>query len=170
MTTELALFAYIKMLTQQECDLVHSKMHGTMVEAMHLRFLPSDDEWARCEMPITDTVRQYFGIVHGGASLALAETLAGVGSLHVTGFDPSVRICGTEVSGTHLAMSATEGKVYGRARLLHAGHSTHVWNVEVVGEDGTLLSAERVTNRILYDNRRQTTDNGQQTTDNRACG
>ena len=46
-------------------------------------------------------------------------------------------------------MSATDGKVFGKARLLHAGHSTHVWNVEIVGEDGTVISVERVTNRIL---------------------
>ena len=138
------------MLTQQECDIVHERMHGTMVEAMQIRFLPSDDEYARCEMPITPTVRQYFGILHGGASLALAETLAGVGSLHVIGFNPDGLICGTEVSGTHLQMSNTEGKVYGRARLLHAAHSTHVWNVEILGEDDRLISAERVTNRILW--------------------
>ena len=137
------------MLTQQECDLVHAQMHGTMVEAMQLRFIPSDDQYACCEMPITDTVRQYFGVVHGGAFLSLAETLAGVGSLHVIQFDPSLHICGTEVSGTHLSMSATEGKVIGKARLLHAGRSTHVWNVDIFGEDGRLLSTERVTNRIL---------------------
>ena len=138
------------MLTQKECDLVHAQMHGTMVEAMQLRFIPSDDDFARCEMPITDTVRQYFGVVHGGAYLSLAETLAGVGSLHVTHFDPDVRICGTEVSGTHIAMSDTQGTVYGQARLLHAGRSTHVWNVDILGEDGRLLSTVRVTNRILY--------------------
>ena len=138
------------MLTQQECDLIHSRMHGTMVEAMQVRFLPSDDDVALCEMPITPTVRQYFGVLHGGASLALAETIAGAGSLHLIRFDPQALICGTEVSGTHLQMSATEGKVYGKARLLHAGHSTHVWLVDIVGEDGVLISSERVTNRILW--------------------
>ena len=138
------------MLTQQECDLVHEQMRGTMVEAMQVRFLPTDDEYALCEMPITPAVRQYFGILHGGASLALAETIAGVGSLHLTGFDPQARVCGTEVSGTHLKMSATEGKVYGRARILHAGHTTHVWLVDIVGEDGIVISSERVTNRILW--------------------
>ncbi len=139
------------MLTKEECDFIHSQMHGTMVEAMGVRFLPSDDDVALCEMPISDTVRQYFGILHGGASLALAETIAGAGSLHVLGFNPSARVCGTEVNGTHVAMSSTEGKVYGRARLVHAGHSTHVWTVEIVGEDGSVISVERVTNRILWD-------------------
>ena len=138
------------MLTQQECDLMHHSMHGTMVENMQLHFLPSDDDAARVEMPITDCVRQYRGVVHGGAYLALAETLAGAGSLHVIGFDMTASVIGTEVSGTHLAMSPTEGKIYGAARLLHAGHSTHVWEVRITDKDGTLLSVERVTNRILW--------------------
>lgn len=124
-------------------------MHGTMVEALGIKFLPSDDEYALAEMPINSTTRQYFGILHGGASLTLAETVAGAGSVHLTELDENALICGTEVSGTHIAMSATDGKVFGKARLLHAGHSTHVWNVEIVGEDGTVISVERVTNRIL---------------------
>ena len=138
------------MLTQEECDLMHRSMYGTMVENMQLHFLPSDDDAARVEMPITDRVRQYRGVVHGGAYLALAETVAGAGSLHVIGFDMKASVIGTEVSGTHLAMSPTEGKVYGAARLLHAGKSTHVWEVRITDADGTLLSVERVTNRILW--------------------
>lgn len=124
-------------------------MHGTMVETLGIKFLPSDDEYALAEMPINSTTRQYFGILHGGASLTLAETVAGAGSVHLTELDENALVCGTEVSGTHIAMSATDGKVFGKARLLHAGHSTHVWNVEIVGEDGTVISVERVTNRIL---------------------
>jgi hypothetical protein len=79
----------------------------------------------------------------------LAETIAGVGSLHLTNYDETFAVCGTEVNASHVAMSATEGKVYGKARLVHAGRSTHVWNVDIVGEDGTVISAERVTNRII---------------------
>ena len=97
------------MLTKEECDLLNARMHGTMVEAMGIKFLPSDDDIALAEMPITDAVRQYFGILHGGASLTLAETVAGAGSVHLTGLDESVYVCGTEVSGTHLQMSATSG-------------------------------------------------------------
>lgn len=137
------------MLTQQECDFLHSRMHGTLIEALGMRFLPSDDEYAIAEMPISPATRQYLGILHGGASLALAETIAGVGSLHITNFDESYAVCGTEVNASHVAMSATEGKVYGKARLIHGGKSTHVWNVDIVGEDGAIISAERVTNRII---------------------
>ncbi len=138
------------MLTQSECDILNSKMIGTMVEALGIRFLPSDDDVALAEMPIDGRTRQYFGILHGGASLTLAETVAGAGSVHLTGLDEQCLVCGTEVSGTHLAMSPMEGKVYGKATLLHGGKSTHVWNVEIVDEYGNLISVERVTNRILH--------------------
>lgn len=124
-------------------------MKGTMIEALGMRFIPTDDEYAVAEMPISSATRQYLGVLHGGASLTLAETIAGVGSLHLTQYDENLAICGTEVSGSHVAMSATEGVVFGKARLIYAGKSTHVWNVDIVGEDGTIISVERVTNRII---------------------
>ena len=137
------------MLTQKECDFLHSRMRGTMIEALGIRFIPTADDIAVAEMPISPSTKQYMGILHGGASLTLAETIAGVGSLHLIGYDEAYAVCGTEVSGSHVAMSAKEGKVYGKARLVHAGKSTHVWNVDIVDEDGKILSAERVTNRII---------------------
>ena len=147
------------MLTQEQCDFLHSRMKGTLIETLGMRFIPTDDEYAVAEMPISPATRQYRGILHGGASLTLAETIAGVGSLHLTQYDEAYAVCGTEVSGSHVAMSATEGKVYGKARLLHAGKGTHVWNVDIVGEDGTLISTERVTNRIIKINNQQLTVN-----------
>lgn len=137
------------MLTQEECDFLHTRMKGTLIEALGMRFIPTNDEYAVAEMPISPSTRQYLGILHGGASLSLAETIAGVGSLHLTHFDPDYAVCGTEINASHVAMSTTEGKVYGKAKLVYAGKSTHVWTVDIVGEDGTIISAERVTNRII---------------------
>lgn len=141
---------FYSMLTEEECKLIAEQQRGTMVEAMQIRCLPTDDDAVWAEMPITDQVRQYFGCVHGGAYAALAETLAGVASLHLTGFDPDGRVCGTHLEAIHVALSPHEGKVIARATLLHAGRSTHVWNVDIEDECGTLLSTERVTNRILW--------------------
>lgn len=124
-------------------------MKGTLIEALGMRFIPTNDEYAVAEMPISPSTRQYLGILHGGASLSLAETIAGVGSLHLTHFDPDYAVCGTEINASHVSMSTTEGKVYGKAKLVYAGKSTHVWTVDIVGEDGTIISAERVTNRII---------------------
>lgn len=136
------------MLTEEECDkLNNTTLVGTMNHTLGIRFIPSDDEFVRGEMPICDATRQYFGILHGGASLTMAETLAGAGSLHLVGFDK--KVCGIQVTGNHVGMSPLEGKVYGKASLVHCGRSTHVWNVDIVTEDGKLISTERVTNMIL---------------------
>ena len=129
--------------------MLNERLKGTMCEAMGIKFLPSDDNVALAEMPICDATRQYFGILHGGASLAFAETVAGAGSLHLTGYDETKKICGTQVSGNHIAMSDTSGKVYAKGTVIHCGRSTHIWNVDIVGVDGTLISTERVENRIL---------------------
>jgi uncharacterized protein (TIGR00369 family) len=137
------------MFTKEECEMLNMRLRGTMCEALGIKFLPSDDDIVLAEMPICDATRQYFGILHGGASLAFAETVAGAGSLHLIGYDETKRVCGTQVSGNHIAMSDTHGKVYGKGTVLHAGRSSHIWNVDIVGEDGNLISTERVENRIL---------------------
>lgn len=135
------------MFTQEECDWMNQRMPDTMMEALGIRFLPTDDEVALAEMPIAGPTRQYFGVLHGGASLALAETVAGAGSLHLLG--RNAKICGLQVNGSHVGMSPTEGKVYGRATLIHGGRTTHLWNVDVVDEEGRLISTVRVTNFVL---------------------
>lgn len=137
------------MFTPQECNLLNSRLKGTMIEALGIRFLPSDDDIAMAEMPICAATKQYFGILHGGASLALAETIAGAASLHTIGYDETVKICGLQVTGNHISMSATEGKVIAKATGIHIGRTTHIWNVDIFGEDGRLISTERVTNMII---------------------
>ena len=134
-------------MTKEQCDIFNSRLVGTMNHMLGIRFLPTDDESVLGEMPINENTVQYFGILHGGAALAMAETLAGAGSLAIVG--EYARICGLQVSGNHIGMSATEGKVIGKATPIHIGRTTHIWNVEVRGEDGRLLSTERVTNMVL---------------------
>lgn len=135
------------MLTHKECEILNAHRSGTLMEALCMSFIPSDDDKVVVEMPIIPATSQHLGIVHGGAYLALAETVAGAGSMHVAGFDALV--CGVEVSGNHLRMSPTEGKVYGRGTLLVKGHTLHVWNVDIVDESGQVLSTSRVVNRIM---------------------
>lgn len=138
------------MFTKEECEMLNERLKGTMCETLGIKFLPSDDDIALAEMPINEATRQYFGILHGGASLALAETVAGAGSLHLTDYDDTKKICGTQVSGNHITMSDTKGKVFGKGTVLHCGRTSHIWNVDIVAEDGTLISTERVENRILF--------------------
>lgn len=138
------------MLTHKECEILNAHTKGTMMEALGMKFMPTDDDCVVVEMPIMPATSQHLGILHGGAYLALAETVAGAGSMHLTGF--SAAVCGVEVSGNHLRMSATKGKVYGRGTLLAEGNTLHVWNVNVEDETGQILSTSRVVNRIMMQN------------------
>ena len=134
------------MLTKEECDLMNSLSKDTMMEALGMVFVPTNDDCVVVKMPISKSTRQHMGIVHGGAYLALAETVAGAGSLHVAGIN--AKVCGIEVSGNHVMMSPFEGSVIGYGTIISAGHTIHVWNVDVKDEEGNLLSTIRVVNRI----------------------
>lgn len=137
------------MLTQEECDRLNRLSEGTMHGTMGVRYLPSDDNAVWGEMPISTATRQYFGILHGGAAIAMAETLAGCGSLHLIGFAEDKKICGISVTANHVRMSPKEGKVLGKATLIHGGRTTHIWNVDILDEQGNLISTERVTNMVI---------------------
>lgn len=113
----------------------------------------SDDDPDTCtaRMKVDERTRQPFGYLSGGATLALAETIAGCGSYALR---PDALACvGQNVQGNHV-FSACEGEtVIAKARILHAGKTTHVWQVEVRNEEGTLISSISVTNYIITEAR-----------------
>lgn len=90
------------------------------------------------------------GILHGGANLALAETLAGLGSMLLVNLK-EYDVFGTQVSGNHTGV-LIQGKALAKAKIIHRGNKTHIWNVDVANEDGRLISTVRVTNMIVKRN------------------
>lgn len=100
------------------------------------------------KMKVDERNRQPFGYLSGGATLAMAETLAGCGSYALC---PDAIACvGQNVHGNHVH-PATEGEtVTATARILHQGRSSHVWQIEVRNEQGVLISSISVTNHIIY--------------------
>lgn len=105
---------------------------------------PEPDVCVAC-MHVDDRNRQPFGYLSGGASLALAETLAGVGSY---GLCPDCTAVGLSVSGNHVHAAKVGETVTARAQILHQGKQTHVWKVDVTNENGDLISTVTVTNFI----------------------
>lgn len=97
-------------------------------------------------MKVDEHNRQPFGYLSGGASLALAENLAGVGSSSLC---EDCACLGIEVSGSHVKAVSEGDTVTAHARLLHAGHKLHVWQVDITDTSGDLISSVRVTNFIL---------------------
>lgn len=99
-------------------------------------------------MPVNDHTCQPFGVLHGGASLALAETIAGVGSLSI--IDPDHHAVGQQVSGNHVSAAMKGDTVKGVATLQHKGRSSHVWHVDIFSATtGKLVSTVQVLYSIL---------------------
>ena len=115
--------------------------------ALGMEFISTpDDETCMARMRVDERNRQPFGFLSGGASLALAENVAGVGS---TALCPDCACVGIEVSGSHVKAVAEGNTVTAHAQLLHRGKTLHVWQVDIKDEDAELISSVRVTNYII---------------------
>ncbi len=119
---------------------------NTFIGYLEIEFVDFGKDFILAKMPVNQKKHQPTGILHGGASLALAETVAGAGSnllVDETKYD----ILGLQVTGNHVG-TITSGMVYARGEIVHMGQSTHVWDVKITSEEGKLISVSRVTNII----------------------
>ena len=115
--------------------------------ALGMEFISTpDDDMCMARMRVDERNRQPFGFLSGGASLALAENVAGVGS---SALCPGCACVGIEVSGSHVKAVAEGDTVTAYARLLHRGTTLHVWNVDIRDTTGDLISNVRVTNYVI---------------------
>lgn len=115
--------------------------------ALGMNFISIPDEDAcMATMKVDERNRQPFGFLSGGASLALAENLAGVGS---TALCPGKVCVGVSVSGEHVKAVEEGDTVTAFAHLVSKGHKLHVWDVQITNSDGELISIVHVTNYIL---------------------
>jgi 1,4-dihydroxy-2-naphthoyl-CoA hydrolase len=119
----------------------------TLMGPLGMEFTEIGDDYLRATMPVDERTRQPFGVLHGGASVALAETIGSVGaSLCV---DPARYHCvGQEINANHLR-SVREGWVTGTGRPLHVGGRSQVWSIEIVDEAGALVCISRLTIAVL---------------------
>lgn len=121
-----------------------------MVDHLGICFTAVGEGWVEASMPVDERTFRPGGFLHGGANLALTETLAGLGSMLVVDI-AEFDVLGIQVSANHTG-SVDRGTVYARAEIVHAGIQTHVWNVEIKSEAGKLISSGRVTNMIVKRN------------------
>lgn len=121
---------------------------GSLSEALGIEIVELGEDHIRARMPVDGRTRQPFGLLHGGASVALAETLGSfAGTLLV---DPEREACvGLEINANHLR-SVREGFVFGTARPLHLGRSTQVWDIRIEDERGRLVCASRITLAVVH--------------------
>ena len=126
-------------------EIINAKPNLSTALGMEFFSTPEDDT-CLARMKVDERNRQPFGFLSGGASLALAENVAGVGS---SALCPHCACVGIEVSGSHVKAVAEGDTVTAYARLLHRGITLHVWNVDVKDSSGDLISNVRVTNYII---------------------
>ncbi len=120
---------------------------GTLMEQLGIEYLEISDGYVKGKMPVDNRTKQPMGILHGGASLAFAETLASLGSLALV--DPDkFDIRGASLTANHVG-AITQGWVTGEASLLHKGKMTHVWDIEIKNETGTKVSVARMTVMVI---------------------
>jgi 1,4-dihydroxy-2-naphthoyl-CoA hydrolase len=120
---------------------------NSMQDHLGIEFLELGADFIRARMPVDNRTKQPFGILHGGASVALAETLGSLASAAT--LDLSKKACvGLEINANHIR-SVSEGFVYGIAKPFHIGSSTQVWDIRITDEKDRLVCVSRITMMVI---------------------
>ena len=128
-------------------DLNHLN-RNTLMESLGIEYLEVKAGYVRARMPVDRrTLQPVANILHGGASLALAETVGSLGSILITDME-KYDVRGAALSANHVRPVA-QGWVYAEARLLHQGRNTHIWNIDILNDEKELVSVARLTNFIV---------------------
>ncbi|NAY91151.1 hotdog fold thioesterase [Muricauda sp. JGD-17] len=120
---------------------------GTLMETLDIDYIDVGENFLLARMPVTPKVHQPDGVLHGGASVALAESVGSAASyIFLDGKQFFVR--GIEISANHVK-SISEGYVYARASMLHKGRTTQLWEIKITNEEGHLISNCKLTTIAL---------------------
>lgn len=125
-------------------------MGQSLAESLGIQIISLEGETVKLSMPVdgrTSRPCEPTAILNGGASLALAETAAGYGSLSLC--DETETPVGIQISANHVSMVAVGHTVYATGTLVHRGRTQHVWNIDITSDEGTLVSTARVVNLII---------------------
>jgi 1,4-dihydroxy-2-naphthoyl-CoA hydrolase len=119
---------------------------GTLPHQLGMRFTEIGDDYLMGTMPVDGRTRQPYGLLHGGASVALAETLGSMGAAMCV--DAGFQVVGQEINANHVR-GVRSGLVKGTARPVHLGGRSHVWSIEIVDEADKLVCISRLTVAVI---------------------
>ena len=120
---------------------------NTLMETLEIEYIDAGVDFLTAKMPVNPRVHQPMGILHGGATVALAESVGSAASmLFINPEKQEAR--GIEISANHLK-SKREGTVFCTAKIVHQGRSIHLWEIKITDEEGKLISLCKLTNMIL---------------------
>jgi uncharacterized protein (TIGR00369 family) len=120
---------------------------NTLMETLGIEFIDAGEDFLQATMPVNPRIHQPMGLLHGGASVALAESVGSAASMLFVNNELS-EIRGIEISANHLK-AKRDGIVTGTARIVHKGRSIHLWEIKITDEAGTLISLCKLTNMVL---------------------
>jgi 1,4-dihydroxy-2-naphthoyl-CoA hydrolase len=126
-------------------DVLNARSAGTLMAALGIEFTELGDGFLRATMPVDARTHQPYGLLHGGASVALAETLGSSAGALMAGGNAVV---GLEINANHLR-AVRSGIVTGTARPVHVGRSTQVWEIRIEDEAGKPVCISRITLAVL---------------------
>jgi uncharacterized protein (TIGR00369 family) len=136
------------MLPKEEMiQLCNQWSKNTLMETLEIEYIDAGEDFLKAQMPVNSRVHQPMGLLHGGASVALAESVGSAASLLFINPEKQ-EVRGIEISANHVR-SKREGMVYCTAKIVHKGASIHVWEIRIVDEQERLISICKLTNMIL---------------------
>ncbi len=137
-------------------DQLQKRVKGTMIEHVGIEYLECGPDYLKARMPVDYRTVQTYGILHGGASAVLAETLGSVASVLIVDREKFLPV-GLEINVNHLR-PVRQGWVTGTARPIHIGKKTHVWDIRITDDEDRLVSVSRLT--VLVVERSQISPDG----------
>jgi 1,4-dihydroxy-2-naphthoyl-CoA hydrolase len=133
--------------TQPTLEVLNSFSEGTLARHIGIEFTEFGDDYITARMPVDQRTVQPYGILHGGASATLAETLGSMAGALCVDVEKKI-VVGLELNCNHVR-SMREGFVYGTARPLHLGSSTQIWDIRISSSQGKLVCVARLTLAVL---------------------
>jgi 1,4-dihydroxy-2-naphthoyl-CoA hydrolase len=134
---------------KQPIDLarINGWSRGTMMETLDIHFTEAGDDWIRATMPVDHRTQQPFGLLHGGASVVLAETLGSTAALLTLDVEKEIAV-GLDINANHIR-GVRSGLVTGTAKAIHLGRTTQVWEIRIEEEAGKLACLSRLTMAVI---------------------
>jgi 1,4-dihydroxy-2-naphthoyl-CoA hydrolase len=134
-------------LRLESLEELNKMARNTILEVLDIKVTGIGEDYIEASMPVDARTHQVYGILHGGASAVLAETLGSIGAMLV--IDPANFYCvGLEINANHIK-AVKNGTVKGIAKPIHTGRSTQVWQIEIKTEDGELVCISRLTLAVV---------------------
>jgi uncharacterized domain 1 len=122
-----------------------------LIDGLNIEYIHVYERELEAKMNLTQFHNQTFGYLHGGATIAFGETIAGYASIKKVNEDQIA--VGQNITANHLKPKKIEGYIIAKGKLIHMGKTSHVWNIEMVDENNILISYLTVTNAIIKPNK-----------------